>query len=225
VDRERREPPAGGVARDSHRGPGVFKALRHKTEAWLHSRWMYSSLGVASFLESVIVPIPLEAVLVPLMQKRRDRLWTLALVALLGCIAGATLGYYVGYGFMQTAGDWFISQTGQRDSFEQGKRLMDRHGFWFIMAVSVMPVPFQIAMLAAGATNYSIWLFLLATLISRGIRYFGLAGLVWWVGDRAEHFVREHKVAATVIATAVVAAFWIGSSLVGGGQGGGSGGG
>ncbi len=176
---------------------------------------MIPSLAVASFLESIIVPIPLEAVLVPLMQKRRDRLWLLATIALLGCIAGAALGYYVGALFMETAGQWFVEQTGQEQALADAKGLMGRHGFWFVLAVSVMPIPFQIAMLAAGATGYPFWLFMLATLLSRGVRYFGLAAAVWWLGDRAEAFVRKHKVATTVILALIVAAFWIGSSLIG----------
>ena len=186
----------------------MFEATKERFDAWLHSRWMMPTLGVASFLESIIVPIPLEAILVPLMQARRERLWWLAVVALVGCILGAVVGYYVGYGLMNTAGEWVVQQLGAQDQMEQAREAMSENGFWFIMSVSVIPVPFQIAMLAAGATGYPIGLYLLATLISRGVRYFGLAALVWWLGDRAEAFVKEHKRLALVIVVAVVAAAW-----------------
>ena len=186
----------------------MFEATKERFGAWLHSRWMMPTLGVASFLESIIVPIPLEAILVPLMQARRERLWWLAAVALVGCILGAVVGYYVGYGLMNTAGEWVVQQLGAEDQMERAREAMSENGFWFIMSVSVVPVPFQIAMLAAGATGYPIGLYLLATLISRGVRYFGLAALVWWLGDRAESFVKEHKRLALVIVVAVVAAAW-----------------
>ncbi len=186
---------------------------------------MIPALAVASFLESIIVPIPLEAVLVPLMQKRRDRLWLLATVALAGCIAGAAVGYYVGYGFMQTAGLWFVEQTGQQDTFDQATGLMERQGFWFVMTVSVLPIPFQIAMLAAGATGFSFALFMLATAISRGLRYFGLAVLVWWMGDKAEAFARKHKKSTIAILSTVVILAWVASNFLGGGGGGGGSGG
>jgi membrane protein YqaA with SNARE-associated domain len=202
-------------------GPGRpplfrFPTLRRRTEAWLDSRWMLTGLGVASFLESIILPIPLEAVLVPLMQKRRDRLWALAGVALLGCLAGAAAGYAVGVAFMQTVGAWFIEQTGQQETFAQATGLMNEHGFWFIMAVSVMPVPFQIAMLAAGATGYGFPMFMLAAAISRGIRYFGLAGLVWWLGDAAEQFIRRHKLKSLALAVAALAGLWLVGRFAGG---------
>jgi membrane protein YqaA with SNARE-associated domain len=192
----------------------MFAAFRKTTRSWLNSRWMFTSLGVASFLESIIVPIPLEAVLVPLMQKRRDCLWRLALIALFGCIAGAVVGYYVGYLFMETVGLWFVEQTGQQDTLDRAKGLMDRQGFWFILAVSVLPIPFQIAMLAAGATKYPVLWFLLATLISRSIRYFGLAFIVWKFGDKAEAFIKKHKWTSVILAIALIATFWLGSRLL-----------
>ena len=154
------------------------------------------------------MPIPLEAILVPLMQARRERLWTLATIALVGCILGAVVGYYVGYGLMNSVGEWVVQQLGAQDQMERAREAMSENGFWFIMSVSVVPVPFQIAMLAAGATGYPIGLYLLATLISRGVRYFGLAVLVWWVGDRAERLFKEHKVGATVAVVVVVAVGW-----------------
>lgn len=192
----------------------MFNALRHKTSEWLNSRWMYPALFVASLLESIVIPIPLEAVLVPLMQKRRERLWFLALVALLGCIAGAVVGYFVGLLLMDTIGRPFVEWSGQTDTLDRAVGLMDRQGFWFIMAVSVLPIPFQIAMLAAGATKYSFALFMLATAISRGLRYFGLAAMVWWLGDRAEAFMKRHKKTSIAIAVVAVAAMWIGSSFI-----------
>ena len=186
----------------------MFKRLTQWAEGWLNSKWMMPSLGVASFLESIIVPIPLEAILVPLMQKRRELLWWLALVALVGCIAGAVVGYYVGYAFMETAGQWLVEKVGQQDAMQRAEQAMQENGFWFVMSVSVVPVPFQIAMLAAGATKYSLPLFMLATVISRGIRYFGLAALVYYFGDAAERVIAKHKVATVVGICVVVAGFW-----------------
>ena len=61
-------------------------------------------------------------------------------------------------------------------------------------------------MLAAGAAAYPILWFVIAATIARGIRYYGLAGLVWLVGDKAEHMWREHRTTAAVIATVAVVA-------------------
>lgn len=75
-----------------------------------------------------------------------------------------------------------------------------------IIAVGVIPIPFQIAMLVAGAANYSVALFVLAAVIARGIRYYGLAILVHAVGDKAEACWRSNKMSATVVAVAILMA-------------------
>ena len=75
---------------------GIQKRLKTSTRKLVESDNMLSGITVASLLESTIVPIPLEAVLVPLMQARRDKLWLIALMATLGCLVGAIIGYGIG---------------------------------------------------------------------------------------------------------------------------------
>lgn len=169
---------------------------------------MLRALTIASFLESTLVPIPLEAVLVPLMQAKRDKLWLLALMATVGCIIGALCGYAVGYFLFDAIGQDLIQWFGSEKQFETVQQKMDSQGFWFVLSLGIVPVPFQIAMLAAGATKYSIWLFLLATVIARSLRYFGLALLVKIVGNQAEHFIKKYKTKAIVGITIVVAGLW-----------------
>jgi len=64
------------------------KKLKQKTRNFIESKHMLSGITIASFLESTIVPIPLEAVMVPLMQAQREKLWLIALMATLGCVVG-----------------------------------------------------------------------------------------------------------------------------------------
>ncbi len=163
----------------------------------------------ASLLESTVVPIPLELLLIPLMQTNRARVWRLAAAALAGCIAGALIGYGAGFFFQSTAGDWLVSITGSGEKFSQAARFLRRQGFWFVFSVGVTPMPFQVAMVAAGAADYSIPGFLAATALSRAIRYFGLAGLVWAFGDAAERLYRKHRWSVALAVTVSVAVLWV----------------
>jgi len=70
----------------------IGKNIKQKTRQFIDSKHMLSGITVASFLESTIVPIPLEAVMVPLMQARREKLWLIALMGTLGCVIGALFG-------------------------------------------------------------------------------------------------------------------------------------
>lgn len=186
----------------------IKKNIMQKTKQFIDSKHMLSGITVASFLESTIVPIPLEAVLVPLMQARREKLWLIALMATLGCIAGALFGYGIGYYLFDLVGDWVINTFSSPVQFENVRQQMQSQGFWFVMTLGIVPIPFQIAMLAAGATKFSLILFLIASAIARSIRYFGLAVVVYYAGNKAEKIISEHKTKAMIIVSAVILSVW-----------------
>ena len=192
----------------------IAKKIKQKTRQFIDSKHMLKSITVASFLESTIVPIPLEAVLVPLMQARREKLWLIALMATIGCIIGAIFGYALGYYLFDVVGDWVINTFSNPEQFEQVKQKMQAQGFWFVLTLGIVPIPFQIAMLAAGATKYSIFLFLLATVIARSIRYFALAAVVYYAGNQAERVIQKHKTKALVAISVLVLLLWWLSTLI-----------
>ena len=187
---------------------GIQEKIKKKTHRFVESKYMLSSITTASFLESTIVPIPLEAVLVPLMQARREKLWAIALMATLGCIVGALFGYALGYYLFDVVGDWVINTFSSPEQFENVRQQMQEQGFWFVMTLGIVPIPFQIAMLAAGATKYSITLFLIASAIARSIRYFGLAVVVYYAGNQAERIISKHKTKAIIALTILILSAW-----------------
>ncbi len=186
----------------------ITKKLKHSTKKMVNSKHMLKGITLASFLESTIVPIPLEAVLIPLMQARRERLWAIAFMATLGCVFGAIFGYALGYYLFDLVGDWIIQTLSSPEQFENVTNKMESQGFWFVMTLGIAPIPFQIAMLAAGATKYSLLLFILATVIARSLRYFGLAAVVYFAGDKAESLIRRYKTKAIIALTLLVVLVW-----------------
>ncbi|MDX1631857.1 MAG: VTT domain-containing protein, partial [Thermoanaerobaculia bacterium] len=165
-------------------------------------------LFLASFLETVIVPIPIELILVPYMVANRDRLIPIATAVTLGCITASMLGYGVGFFLFETAGEWVIRTAGWESAYASYQAFFESHGFFAVFAVGIVPIPFQVAMLTAGAASYPVWKFTLAATLARGIRYFGLAGIVALVGDRAEALWKRHRWAAIVLLVALLGAFW-----------------
>lgn len=159
----------------------------------IHSEHMLTSIGIASFLESTVVPIPLETLLVPLMQARREKIWTIAAVTTLGCIIGALVGYYIGYFLFDLLREPIMTYITTEQQFESFQAQMKDHGFWFVFSTGVTPIPLQIAMLVAGFTSYSLFLYMLAIATSRIIRYFGLALLVYLFGNRTEKIIKRYK--------------------------------
>lgn len=142
-------------------------------------------LFLLSMAETLVLPVPLELVLIPWMLCHPERKWTIAAVALAGNLTAAIGGYYLGFFFMDKWGPALIDFFGDQDTFEALKQELEEDGFLTIATIGLSPIPFQIAMLAAGATGYSVFLFALAAILARGVRYFGLAALVAIAGKAA----------------------------------------
>ncbi len=193
----------------------ILKTFEHLGKRLIYSKHMYWGITLASFLESIIVPIPLETILVPLMQARRREILIIASLALLGCLLGASVGYAVGYFVFDAVGDQLVSLFATQEQYEQVRSQMQAKGFWFVFSVGVIPIPFQIAMLAAGATQYSFALYLAASALSRSIRYYGLGLLVWIAGNQAQRLFQRHTLTASLALAVIVLGIWVITSLSG----------
>jgi len=148
------------------------------------SRSGNAGIAVASFAEATVVPIPLEAILAPVMLVNRDRVWGLAAMATLGCMVAAAAGYAVGWLFFETTGRWLIETFNWGAEFDKARLWIETYGFWAVFVIGIVPIPFQTAMLLAGVTGMAFPLFMLATALSRGARYFGLAAVMLFLARR-----------------------------------------
>lgn len=131
-----------------------------------------------------------------------------AAVVTVACLVGASAFYLVGVMLMDSWGTWLIERLSSPESFENLKQVLRDDGFILILAAGVSPIPFQIAMLAAGAVDYSFSLFLLSAALARGIRYFGLAWLVQRYGEGALRIWQENKLKAGMLALLVLAVLY-----------------
>lgn len=185
------------MASSSRRARLWFERIRHSK----HMLWL---LGLLSFLETIIIPVPIEVILIPLMAIDRRRIWVLATVTTAGCLLASIVGYAVGMALYESVGSWFIETMGMQQGYGAFQAFFDQYGFLAILAVGIIPIPFQVAMVTAGLSGYPIHLFVLAALIARGIRYYGLGWLVYRFGDRALHLWQRHAVLTSFAAAIVV---------------------
>ena len=170
---------------------------------------MLGGIGAASFAESTVVPIPIETLLIPVSQLRRDKIWHIAAVATLGCVVGAVFGYAIGMWVFTLFEAQIISLFGEPETFDNIVARMNQEGFWFIVFAGIAPIPLQLAMIAAGASGYPLGWYILAIALSRILRYFGIAYLVWQFGDQAERIMRKHKWRAVGGLSGLVLIIWL----------------
>ncbi len=192
----------------------MVKTLKRKVKHWVESPHMLAGIGAASFAESTVVPIPIETVLIPVSQLRRDKIWQIAAVATGGCILGALLGYAIGLWVFALFEPQIIGLFGDQATFDDIMLRMNNEGFWFIVLAGIAPIPLQLAMVAAGASGYPLGWYILAIAISRVLRYFGIAWLVWRFGDQAEAMLRRYKWKAVAILSGAIVLIWLGRTYL-----------
>lgn len=149
-------------------------------------------LNIISFLESSIFPIPPDIMLIPMIIADRTKAWVLAFTCSLSSILGGLVGYAIGYYLFESIGLWIIEKYSLEGAFTNFQSLFQEYGFWIIVLKGVTPIPFKLVAIAAGATGLNIWQFLLASTISRSIRFFMLAACLYFLGDKAKEFIHKN---------------------------------
>ena len=153
-----------------------------------------------SFAETIILPVPMELILIPYMVMVRERLWRASALVFFGCMTAAVMVYGLAYAFFERYGDLILDTMGWQSGYLEFQALFAAYGFWAIIAAGILPIPFQLGMIAAGATGYPLALFVLAASLSRGFRYFGLALLVWVFAEKAMDIWQRARLPAVLAA-------------------------
>jgi membrane protein YqaA with SNARE-associated domain len=144
-------------------------------------------LGVVSFCEGVFFPIPPDAMLMPLVLARRDRAWLYAAITLTCSVAGGATGYAIGY-FLGPVGQWLLAVTGYGGGSLATFREWYSH--WGLVLIA-LPIPYKITAIASGLGQFNIAIFLIASALIRGIRFFAVAGLTRRFGTPIQAFIEK----------------------------------
>jgi membrane protein YqaA with SNARE-associated domain len=130
-----------------------------------HAVWW---LAFFCFIESSFFPIPPHPLLGLMCLAAPKRAIWFALVATLSSVAGALLGYAIGYFAFETVGTWLIGVIGLADSLPTVQCYVDRDGAWVVFIAAFTPLPFKLATIAAGFLSMDFVSFVLAALAGRG---------------------------------------------------------
>ncbi len=159
------------------------------------------ALASVSFVESSFFPIPPDIMLIPMVLAQRAKAWLFAGVCTIASVAGGFLGYAIGYYLFETAGKWVIELYGLQGGFAQFQEQFNEWGLWVILIKGLTPIPYKLVTIASGAAHFDLLTFGLASLATRGARFFLVAGLLYIVGDPIRHFIEKHL---TLVTTAFV---------------------
>jgi membrane protein YqaA with SNARE-associated domain len=160
-------------------------------------------LAMISFAESSFFPIPPDALLVPMATVNPQRAYLYALVCTLSSVAGGFLGYAIGYFFFETMGKSVLAFYGLEKSFETFQLQFQEWGLWIILIKGLTPIPYKLVTIAAGAAHFDLFVFAIASLVTRGARFFLECWLLKMYGPPIRHFI-EHRLELVTTALLVL---------------------
>ena len=149
------------------------------------------ALGVLSFLESSVFPIPPDVMLIPMVLANRQRAFTIAAVCTVCSVVGGLLGYAIGYYFFETLGEWVVKTYQLQNGLEAFRTGFDKWGIWIILIKGLTPIPYKLVTIASGAAHFDLFTFVWASIVTRGLRFFIVAGLLWKYGEPIQAFVEK----------------------------------
>jgi len=149
------------------------------------------SLFTVSFVESSFFPIPPDVMLIPMILADRAKAWYFALVATLGSVLGGVFGYLIGYFLFDAIGQPMLELYGYADKFEKFASQYNEYGAWIVFFFGVTPFPYKVITIASGTTGLNIAVFMLASVLSRGLRFFIVAALLYWFGPPIRDFIEK----------------------------------
>lgn len=171
-------------------------------------------LAAISFAESSFFPIPPDVLLLPVCLAHRRASFRIAAVCTIASALGGLFGYALGFYFFDSIGEAIISAYGAMDQYEAFKGLYDEHGSVVVFAAGFSPIPYKVITITAGVFQFPLLPFLVLSVISRGLRFFLLAGLVKWLGEVAIAFVDQHFEKLTIVGTLLLIGGFVAFKLV-----------
>lgn len=154
-----------------------------------HAPW---GLAVVSFVESSVFPIPPDVVLIPMVLSQRAKAWAYAAICTVASVVGGIFGYAIGYFLFDTLGQTILNFYGYQDAFASFAARYNEWGVWIVLIAGFTPFPYKVITIASGVTQLNFLVFMLASVVARGARFFIVAGLLWWFGPPIRAFIDRY---------------------------------
>lgn len=167
-------------------------------------RYALPTLAAVAFAEASFFPVPPDPVLAAITLARREQAWLAAAVCTLASLAGALLGYAIGAWLYDAIGAPVLAFYHLDAAFAAFQARFIEWGGWIIFAKGLTPIPFKLVTIASGVVHLALPTFILACAVTRGLRFFAVAGLFYAFGPKARAIIDRHLGLAMAIGAALV---------------------
>ena len=149
-------------------------------------------LGIISTIESIFFPIPPDLFLIPIAMTKKYKWLFLGLFTTITSVIGGVIGYLIGVFFWDIIGSYIISFYNSEDEINSLKILFQEHGWMIILVAGLTPVPYKIFTISSGFLSLNIFVFIICSILSRGLRFISIAYLISKYGERGVKFLEKH---------------------------------
>lgn len=165
-------------------------------------------LALIAFAESSFFPIPPDALLVPMALAKPRSAWRYAAVCTVASVAGGALGYLIGFAVFDQLARPILGLYGYGSAYAAFQAKFGEYGLWIVLVKGLTPIPYKIVTIAAGAAHFDFWMFMAASALTRGARFFLVATLLHFFGDAVRDFIeRRLTLVTSAVAVGVVGGF------------------
>jgi membrane protein YqaA with SNARE-associated domain len=155
-----------------------------------------TALFILSFAESSFFPVPPDVLLGPLALGAPRKWLRFALACSIASVLGGILGYAIGWFLWSAIGPWAYAHLGAinltEENFAKFQGLYERYDFWIVFTCGFTPLPYKVCTISAGVARIYFPAFLIASTISRSARFFMIAGLMGWKGERIKPVIDKY---------------------------------
>ena len=153
-------------------------------------------LAIVSFIESSFFPIPPDVMVIPMVISKKDDFLKIFLITTIFSVLGGILGYFIG-AFFFDMGIQVMTFYGYEDRLISLKNnLINSEGFYAWLSILFLagftPLPYKVFTIASGLIGFNILIFIVISLISRGLRFFIVSYLSYKFGNLFTEFMEKH---------------------------------
>lgn len=169
----------------------TLKYAEHPKAEWV--------LFAVAFMESSFFPIPPDVLLMPMVLACLDKAFRYATICTLGSVLGGIAGYLIGYFFHDTVGMGIVEFYNAEAKFDKLKTWYDAYDVYIVALAGVSPIPYKVFTILSGMLQANFVGFVTASALSRGLRFFLIATLLWKGGAKFKNWIERNLYPLTFV--------------------------
>lgn len=202
--------------------PNIMKRLYNWVIKWADTAYGEWALFIMAFAESSFFPIPPDTLLIPMClsatgkkegeegsedadtPKRNIKCFRYALTCTIASVLGGLFGYYIGFALFEAVGQKIIGAFHYQKQFADLIGQFNDYSFWGVFIPALTPIPYKIFTIASGVAKIGLEVFIIASVLGRGIRFFAVATLMYIFGAKIKNFIEKYFNILSIVFTALL---------------------